>query len=68
MTTWEEYQEAEYLLENIREELLEMKAVFYMYEKNGLDTTKLEGIILAYELERTANQSIVDEWNSGKHE
>lgn len=68
MPTYEEYQESEYIVENVREELLEMKALFYMYEKSGFDTAKLESLILSYEFERDANQAIVDEWHSSKHE
>ena len=65
VTRWQ-YEAAEWILENIREEVLEIKGVFYLYEKLGLDTDKLAGAIAAYELERIENQRIVDEWNAGK--
>lgn len=66
MVTRRQYEAAEWILENIREEVLEIKAVFYLYEKVWLDTGKLKGAITAYELERAENQSIVDDWNAGK--
>ena len=68
MVTLKEYELAEYILENIREEVLEIKAVIYLYKKLGIDTSKLDGAITSYELERVEIQRIVDDWESGNRD